>query len=70
MMGVGAIMILMQVKLLILYMINEKKNPGDFDVRSVRSGQFHYMVDFRQMTQTNVDHDNHTTRKIKRTTLN
>jgi len=43
-----------------------KKNPGDFDVRSVRSGQYHYMVDFRQMTQTNVDHENHTTRKIRR----
>lgn len=43
-----------------------KINPGDFDVRSVKSGQFHYQVDFRQMLQMNVDHENHTTRRIRR----
>jgi hypothetical protein len=43
-----------------------KKNPGDFDVRSVHSGQFNYMVDFRQMNQQNIDIDNHTVRKIRR----
>lgn len=42
------------------------KNPGDFDVRSVKSGRFHYMVDFRQMKQQNVEHENRTIRDIRR----
>jgi len=42
------------------------KNPGDFDVRSVKSGDFSYMVDFRKMTQMNIIHDNHTIRQIRR----
>jgi hypothetical protein len=46
------------------------KNPGDFDVRSVKSGSFHYMVDFRKMTQMNVDHENHTMRNIRRVKTN
>jgi hypothetical protein len=46
------------------------KNPGDFDVRSVKSGAFHYMVDFRKMTQMNVDHENHTMRNIRRVKTN
>lgn len=43
-------------------------NPGNFDVRSVSSGihGYNYMVDFRNMTQTNIDHPNHTVRKIQR----
>lgn len=44
-------------------------NPGDFDVRSVKSGHFSYMVDFRQMTQMNIEHENHTVRKIRRSTF-
>lgn len=44
-------------------------NPGDFDVRSVKSGHFAYMVDFRQMTQMNIEHENHTVRKIRRSTF-
>jgi hypothetical protein len=42
------------------------KNPGDFDVRSVQSGQFSYMVDFRKMTQMNIVHENHTIRQVRR----
>lgn len=42
------------------------KNPGDFDVRSVHSGHFHYMVDFRQMKQQNIEHENHTIRDVRR----
>lgn len=42
------------------------KNPRDFDVRSVSSGQFSYMVDFRKMTQMNTVHENHTIRNIRR----
>jgi len=38
------------------------------DVRSVKSGVWHYMVDFRQMRQTNVEHQSHTQRDIRRTT--
>jgi hypothetical protein len=36
------------------------------DVRSVQSGQWSYLVDFRQMTQQNVQHEAHTTRAIRR----
>jgi hypothetical protein len=42
------------------------KNPSDFDVRNVKSGQFSYMVDFRKMTQMNTVHENHTIRNIRR----
>jgi len=42
------------------------KSPGATDVRSVKSGQWNYMVDFRAMTQQNVQHEAHTTRKIRR----
>eukprot|EP01080_Neovahlkampfia_damariscottae_P001621 gene1621-12746_t len=42
------------------------KNPGDFDVRSVQSGQFGYMVDFRKLEQMNIVHENHTIRQIRR----
>jgi len=59
-------MILMHQKQLMMFIYNGKKNPGDFDVRSVHSGQYNYMVDFRQMTQMNVDLDAHTVRKIRR----
>lgn len=31
------------------------KNPGISDVRAVKSGQWTYQVDFRQMIQTNIE---------------
>jgi len=40
--------------------------PGATDVRSVKSGQWNYMVDFREMTQRNIQHEAHTKRKIRR----
>jgi hypothetical protein len=42
------------------------RNPGITDVRSVESGEWNYMVDFRQMTQQNVRHEAHTVRRIRR----
>ncbi|KAN0027613.1 hypothetical protein ACTFIU_010584 [Dictyostelium citrinum] len=36
------------------------------DVRSVQSGQWCYQIDFKQMTQTNIQHHDHTTRNIRR----
>jgi len=36
------------------------------DVRSVKSGLWHYMVDFRQMRQTNAEHEAHTQREVRR----
>lgn len=42
------------------------QSPGSFDVRSVKSGMFNYFIDFRQFTQQNIDHPNHTVRKIRR----
>jgi len=42
------------------------KNPGHSDLRSVKSGDWHYLVDFVNMKQTNIDHDNHTRRDIRR----
>lgn len=42
------------------------EDPGQFDVRAVKSGAFNYMVDFRALTQQNVDHPSHTVRKIRR----
>jgi len=41
-------------------------NPGLCDVRAVKSGQWHYQVDFLNFKQTNVDHNNHTVRNIRR----
>jgi len=40
-------------------------NP-DIDVRAVKSGDWQYQVDFTKMEQTNIQHANHTARKIRR----
>jgi len=40
-------------------------DPG-VDVRSVKSGMWSYQVDFTNMTQTNIQHENHTVRDIRR----
>jgi len=42
------------------------ENRGDTDVRAVKSGQWEYMVDFMAMKQTNIQHENHTIRNIRR----
>jgi len=42
------------------------KTPGSYDVRSVRSGQWLYQVDFINMKQTNIQHEAHTVRDIRR----
>jgi len=42
-------------------------DPNQIDVRSVQSGMWAYQVDFTNMTQTNIQHQNHTTRDIRRT---
>eukprot|EP00029_Vermamoeba_vermiformis_P012276 TRINITY_DN708_c0_g1_i1.p1 TRINITY_DN708_c0_g1~~TRINITY_DN708_c0_g1_i1.p1 ORF type:complete len:717 (-),score=278.23 TRINITY_DN708_c0_g1_i1:40-2016(-) len=42
------------------------RNPGVTDVRSIQSGSWMYQVDFRQMTQQNIQHENHTIRQIRR----
>ena len=42
-------------------------DPNKIDVRSVQSGMWAYQVDFTNMTQTNIQHQNHTTRDIRRT---
>jgi len=36
------------------------------DVRSVKSGHWSYMIDFRQLKQTNIQHSAHTQRDIRR----
>jgi len=41
-------------------------NPGMCDVRAVKSGQWQYQVDFVNMKQTNIQHEGHTTRNIRR----
>eukprot|EP01127_Copromyxa_protea_P014720 TRINITY_DN414_c0_g1_i1.p1 TRINITY_DN414_c0_g1~~TRINITY_DN414_c0_g1_i1.p1 ORF type:complete len:337 (-),score=98.68 TRINITY_DN414_c0_g1_i1:44-1054(-) len=41
-------------------------SPYTCDVRAVKSGQWEYEIDFRIMTQRNVRHAAHTTRKIRR----
>jgi len=46
------------------------KNPGMCDVRAVKSGQWQYQVDFLNLKQTNIQHENHTTRAIRRLPLN
>ncbi|EAL72997.1 hypothetical protein DDB_G0268816 [Dictyostelium discoideum AX4] len=40
------------------------------DVRSVQSGQWCYQIDFKQMTQTNIQHHDHTSRQIRRIVQN
>jgi len=45
------------------------KNPRQCDVRSVASGEWKYMVDFRALTQQNIQHENHTSRNIRRVQL-
>jgi len=42
------------------------KTPGSYDVRAVRSGQWLYQVDFINMKQTNIQHEAHTIREIRR----
>jgi len=42
-------------------------DPNQIDVRSVQSGMWSYQVDFTNMTQTNIQHENHTVRDIRRT---
>jgi len=41
-------------------------SPYTCDVRAVKSGQWQYEIDFRLMTQRNIQHENHTTRRIRR----
>lgn len=41
-------------------------NNQMYDVRSVKSGTWEYNVDFRRMIQTNIQHPDHTERKIRR----
>jgi len=42
------------------------KNPGCYDVRAIRSGQWMYQVDFVNMKQTNIQHEAHKVRDIRR----
>jgi hypothetical protein len=49
--------------------LNFEQNPGRCDVRAVKSGEWKYMVDFINMKQTNIEHSNHTVRKIRRVAL-
>lgn len=42
-----------------------QQQPAIF-VRSVRSGDWHYSVNFNKMEQTNINHPNHRVRKIRR----
>lgn len=42
-----------------------QQQPSVF-VRSVRSGDWHYSVNFTKMEQTNINHPNHRVRKIRR----
>jgi len=41
------------------------KDPG-VDIRTVKSGHWNYMIDFNTMKQTNIEHENHTERGIRR----
>jgi len=41
-------------------------NRGGGDVRAIKSGQWEYLVDFMAMKQTNIQHENHTVRDIRR----
>lgn len=42
------------------------KNPFT-DVRAIKSGEWQYTVDFTNMRQQNIQHENHTTRNVRRT---
>jgi len=42
------------------------KDPGQFDVRAIKSGHWMYQVDFANMKQTNIQHEAHTIRNIRR----
>lgn len=42
------------------------KTPGHWDIRSVESGKFFYLVDFPRMKQKNIVHEAHTERDIRR----
>jgi len=42
------------------------KDPGQFDVRAIKSGHWMYQVDFANMKQTNIQHEAHTVREIRR----
>lgn len=42
------------------------KNRAMCDVRAVKSGQWHYQVDFINWSQQNIDHSAHTKRRIRR----
>jgi len=43
-----------------------KEDRGETDVRAVKSGSWEYQVDFAAMKQINIQHENHTTRDIRR----
>jgi len=45
---------------------NYLSNKGDTDVRAVHSGSWEYQVDFMAMRQTNIQHQSHTSRNIRR----
>ncbi len=40
--------------------------PSQWDVRSIHSGEWCYQVDFPNMIQTNIQHENHNVRVIRR----
>jgi histone H2A len=42
------------------------KNPGCYDVRAIKSGQWMYQVDFVNLKQTNIQHESHKVRDIRR----
>lgn len=43
-------------------------DPHNYDVREVRSGRFRYFINFAAMRQTNIDHDDHRERAVRRVT--
>jgi hypothetical protein len=43
-----------------------KENRGDTDVRAIKSGDWEYQVDFLSFKQTNIQHENHRIRDIRR----
>lgn len=45
------------------------KSPGCWDVRAVKSGKWEYQVDFPNMKQTNIQHEKHTQRSIRRVNI-
>eukprot|EP00755_Sulcionema_specki_P035423 Sspe_Gene.2468::Locus_818_Transcript_1_1_Confidence_1.000_Length_826::g.2468::m.2468 len=45
---------------------SEWLSKPNIDVRAVKSGQWHYQVDFNEMIQQNIQHSSHTVRKIRR----